>query len=190
MTDAPMNRVLLSALPTLVLTAALSACGDTGSTAAPTSESPEAVQTTTERPSAPAGPPPMPQPAADGDCPYLDSDYVAQANGQLVRKVRLSADQPTPACFFYANATEVQLSVWVFQGEEATAKAVVDRAAPVADSSPASVPAGWQGGSLVGEQGAVYAVAKGGAAVVVTSNQRQTIKAREVASTAIEELGL
>lgn len=185
-----MNRVLLSALPSLALVAALSACGDAGTGAAPTSESPGTAQTTTNQTAAAADLPPVPQPAADGDCPYLESRYVAETNGQLVRKVRLSADRPTPACFFYADATEVQMSVWVFQGEAATAKAVVDRAAPVASSSPASVPAGWQGGSLAGEQGAVYAVAKGGAAVVVTSNQKQTIKAREVAKTAIESLGL
>ncbi|MBB5806811.1 hypothetical protein F4560_006579 [Saccharothrix ecbatanensis] len=138
----------------------------------------------------PAEPPPAPEPATDGQCPYLASSVVQEANGQLVRKVRLSADQPNPACFFYADASDVQLSIWVFQGDAKIAKAVVDRAAPVADSNPASEPAGWSGGSLTTDKGAVYAIAKDGSAVVVTSNQKQTIKARRVAETVVGNLGL
>lgn len=184
-----MNRVLLTALPSLLVVGALAACGAGDPVPAPsagTTTSAAATTTTTQ----PAGPPAVPEPTVDGQCPYLASSAVQEANGQLVRKVRLSADQPNPACFFYANATEVQLSVWVFQGEPATAKAVVDRAAPIADSNPATAPAGWNGGSLTTDGGAVYAVAKGGNAVVVTSNQKQTIKARTIAETVVGNLGL
>ncbi|MEJ2852472.1 MULTISPECIES: DUF2020 domain-containing protein [unclassified Saccharothrix] len=182
-----MNRVLRTALPSLLALGALAACTAEPATVATTAPPTTAAVPATTRP---AGPPPEPQPAADGQCPYLESAYVAEANGQLVRKVRLSADQPDPACFFYANATDVQLTVWVFHGDAATAKAVVDRAAPVSGSSPASAPAGWEGGSLVLAEGAVYAVAKGGDAVVVTSNQKQTIKAKRVAETVVANLGL
>lgn len=138
----------------------------------------------------PAGPPAFPEPSADGVCPYLDTPFVAEANGQLVRNVRLSADQPHPACFFYADATDIQLSVWVYQGDGKTAKAIVDRAAPIADSNPAMVPQGWNGGSLATDTGAVYAVAKDGNAVVVTSNQQQTVKARRIAGTVVGNLKL
>jgi hypothetical protein len=183
-----MNRVLLTALPSLLVLGALAACATADPTSAPAAgTTTSAVAKTT---TAPAGPPPAPEPATDGQCPYLASSIVQEANGQLVRKVRLSADQPNPACFFYANASDVQLSVWVFQGEPATAKAVVDRAAPVADSNPATVPAGWNGGSLTTDTGAVYAVAKGGSAVVVTSNQKQTVKTRRIAETVVGNLGL
>src|ERR1041384_3486526 len=130
-----MNRVLLTALPSLLVLGALTACGPEARTATATPPPTTTVQTTTQPA---AGPPPVPEPSADGPCPYLESRFVAEANGQLVRKVRLSADQPHPACFFYANATDVQLSVWVFSGDAETAKAVVNRAAPIADSSPAS----------------------------------------------------
>ncbi|RKT51855.1 DUF2020 domain-containing protein [Saccharothrix australiensis] len=183
-----MNRALRNALSSLLVLGALTACGSADPTVPTptTAKSAPATQST----AAPAGPPPVPQPTADGTCPYLASAFVAEANGQLVRKTRLSADQPDPACFFYANAEDVQLSVWVFHGDAKTAKAVVDRAAPVADSSPASAPDGWVGGSLAGAEGAVYAVAKEGDAVVVTSNQKQTIKARRIAETVIGNLGL
>jgi UPF0176 protein len=184
-----MNRVLLTALPSLLVLGVLAACATAEPESAPAAgaTTTAAAMTTT---TAPAGPPPAPEPATDGQCPYLASSVVQEANGQLVRKVRISAAEPNPACFFYANATDVQLSVWVFEGAEATAKAVVDRAAPVASSSPASAPAGWNGGSLTTDTGAVYAVAKGGTAVVVTSNQKQTIKARRVAETVVGNLGL
>ncbi|MFT7835323.1 DUF2020 domain-containing protein [Saccharothrix sp. BKS2] len=180
-----MNRLLLTILPSLLVLGAVAACGTDEPAAAPTTTS-----TASTSANAPAGPPPAPEPAVDGQCPYLGSSFVQEANGQLVRKVRLSADQPNPACFFYANATEVQLSVWVFEGEPGAAEAVVDRAAPVSDSNPATEPAGWEGGSLTNDGGAVYAVAKGGSAVVVTSNQKQTIKAREVVKQVVANLGL
>lgn len=180
-----MNRLLLTALPSLLLLGAVTACGTDEPVATSTTTS-----TATTTVNAPAGPPPAPEPTVDGQCPYLGTSFVQEANGQLVRKVRLSADQPNPACFFYANATEVQLSVWVFDGDPETAEAVVDRAAPVADSNPATEPAGWEGGSLTTDGGAVYAVAKGGSAVVVTSNQKQTIKAREVVKEVVANLGL
>jgi hypothetical protein len=132
----------------------------------------------------------VPQPVTDGQCPYLSNAAVQEANGQLVRKTRLSEDQPNPACFFYANATDVQLSVWVYEGDAKTAKAIVDRAAPIAQSSPASAPEGWTGGSLASEVGAVYAVAKDKTAVIVTSNQQQTIKARRITETVVTNLKL
>ena len=183
-----MNRVLLTALPSLLVLGALASCATADPASAPAAGTTSAAAKTTT--TTPAGPPPAPEPATDGQCPYLASSVVQEANGQLVRKVRLSADQPNPACFFYANASDVQLSVWVFQGEPETAKAVVDRAAPVAESSPATVPAGWNGGSLTTGTGAVYAVAKGGNAVVVTSNQKQTVKTRRIAETVVGNLGL
>ena len=48
------------------------------------------------------------------------------------------------------------------------AKAIVNQAAPIASSNPATEPAGWNGGSEATGGGAVYAGAKQGNAVVVT----------------------
>lgn len=138
----------------------------------------------------PVAAPPSPVPAEDRACPYLDKAFVSDANGQRVGRVSVSADTPTPACFFYRSDGKLQLSVQVYVGDAASAKALVDQAAPIATSNHADSPQGWTGGSLTTESGAVYAVAKAGTAVVVTTNQAQTIKARRVAERAIATLEL
>jgi hypothetical protein len=135
-------------------------------------------------------PPPSPVPAADRACPYLDKTFVAEANGQRVGRVSVSADKPNPACFFYRSDGTMQLTVQVYVGDPRTAKALVDQAAPVATSNHADSPAGWTGGAQATDNGAVYAVAKAGAAVVVTTNQAQTIKARRMTERVIATLAL
>jgi UPF0176 protein len=136
--------------------------------------------------------PPEPVPVRDGDCPYLRSSSVAETNGQRVAKVRLSADEPHPACFFYSgDGDEEQVRVQVLVGlPPAVATAVVDQAAPRDSSDPATLPGSWQGGKQPTDTGAVFAVAKADAAVVVVTNQKQTIKASRIAEQAITELGL
>ncbi|WP_205660747.1 DUF2020 domain-containing protein [Amycolatopsis vastitatis] len=134
--------------------------------------------------------PPDPQPGATEDCPYLGSEVVAEANGQHVSKVRVSADQPHPACFFYRPDGKIQLTVRVYVGDAKTATALVNKVAPIDSSNPASDPSGWKGGYLSSDDGAVYAVAKGASAVVVTTNQKQSVKARTVAKKAIAALKL
>ncbi|GAA4550505.1 DUF2020 domain-containing protein [Amycolatopsis samaneae] len=148
------------------------------------------------QPSAPASAaapalPPDPEPGETGTCPYLKTDFVADANGQKVSKVRLSADAPHPACFYYGLDGKLQLTARVYVGEPAVATALVNKAAPVDTSNPADEPSGWKGGyQPTGDGGAVYAVAKGNSAVIVTTNQKQSVKARTVTTKAIATLKL
>jgi UPF0176 protein len=134
--------------------------------------------------------PPEPTPSGDGPCPYLDTEFVAQSNGQHVSRVRISADKPDPTCFFYALTGKLQLTVRIFVGDPAVATALVNQVAPIDSSDPATEPAGWTGGYQATGTGALYAVAKQGSAVVVTTNQAQSIKARIVAKQAIAGLKL
>jgi UPF0176 protein len=134
--------------------------------------------------------PPDPQPGATEDCPYLGSTFVADSNGQHVSKVRVSTDQPHPACFFYRPDGKVQLTVRVYVGTATTATALVNKVAPVETSNPASDPTGWKGGYQSAADGAVYAVSKGGAAVIATTNQKQSVKARSVVRKVITALKL
>lgn len=177
-----MKRALL-----LPLLGVLAACGtDVAQNVPVPTTQPQQVTTTT---SAAPTVPPAPQPAKDGTCPYLATTFVAEANGQRVPKVKLSTDEPHPACFFYANATEIQLTVRVYVGDERVAKTIVNEAAPDG-SQPASSPSGWSGGFVSNNSGVVYAVSKSDAAVVVTTNQKQSIKARRIAEEAIKGLKL
>ncbi|WP_027945273.1 DUF2020 domain-containing protein [Amycolatopsis taiwanensis] len=180
--------VLVLGTFTLATTLAAAACSQrSGPDTAPSLSSVPPPVTTT-----PAAPvlPPDPQPVAAGPCPYLATDFVANANGQRVSKVKLSADRPHPSCFFYDRAGKLQLTVRIYVGGPAVATALVDHAAPVDSSNPATEPPGWQGGYQQTGEGAVYAVAKQGAAIVVTTDQMQTVKARTVAKEAISALGL
>lgn len=174
-----------SALVLLLCVTACSASPPAQQTTTPTSTPSTAPPSSTDQ-----GPPASPEAVADGPCPYLDSQFVADANGQHVTKVRISADKPHPACFFYRPDGAVQLTIRVYSGDAKNAKALVDQAAPIASSNPATSPPGWKGGSLGQDKSSVYAVAKEGTAVIVTSNQAQSTKPRRVAEKAIANLGL
>jgi UPF0176 protein len=171
----------------LLLVCCLAGCSASPAQPTPT---PTEQQSSTPARTESEGPPPSPEAVADGPCPYLESTFVADANGQRATKVRISADKPHPACFFYRADGNIQLTVRVYVGDAKNAKALVDQAAPIATSNPANSPAGWKGGSIGADKGSAYAVAKEGTAVIVTSNQAQSIKARRVAEKAIESLKL
>ncbi|HEX2129949.1 MAG TPA: DUF2020 domain-containing protein [Actinophytocola sp.] len=181
-----MRRASLLVGPLVVV---LAGCGS--GSGERTLEGPE-ITSITSQGSAGVEVPPVAEPAADGPCPYLDTAFVESTNGQRVggTKVSAAAEGGTPACFFYRPDGDVQVTVQVYNGEPAAARAFVDRAAPVDTSNPAELDGGWAGGSQPTDEGAVYAVAKEGAAVVVTTNQDQTIKAKLVAEEAIGALGL
>ena len=181
----PVGKPVLVAL----VAVAVAGCAPTTS-ATPGSAAPATGAAPRTSPSVGPVLPPEPRPTATGPCPYLPTGEVEEANGQRVSKVRISADSPHPTCFFYRADGSVQLTARVYVGEPAVAELVVDTAAPVASANPADSPAGWQGGAQRTDEGAVYAVAKGGAAVVVTTNQQQTVKARRVTELTIAALGL
>lgn len=134
--------------------------------------------------------PPEPQPIDTGPCPYLDIATVETINGQRVSSVRTSADLPHPACFFYRGDAGEQLRTWVVVATQAVAGATVDAVAPVATSDRAELPGGWSGGAQPTSDGAVIAVARQGTAVVVTTNQHQTIGAQRIAEQVIAALRL
>lgn len=127
------------------------------------------------------------------DCPYLDTAWVADTNGQRVTGHGVDTRFGTPACVFWSYPEEPQVTVIVREmGTAAAAIEVVDWAAPVDSTEPAEEPSGWSGGRRGGtaEQGALYAVQKDTWAVVVFSNQDQSVKAQAIAEETITNLGL
>lgn len=165
----------------------LAACGP-GQAAS----SPDATTTAgSAAPTSSVAVPDIPPPARSASCSFLSSSTVADANGQHVGSVKVSAaSQSDRVCYFYRPDGGLQMTVRVYTGDAAVAQALVNQVAPVSSASPASEPTGWTGGYLSTGSGAVYAVAKGGNAVVAITNQAQTIKARLVVSDAIGDLGL
>lgn len=174
-----MRRAAFVALPLLAL---LGGCGTTVDGAA-TPAAPITHQTTTQ-PSVAL--PPLPPPARTASCPVVSAQEVTYDNAEAVGTVKVSeipAGQTYPVCYFYrALNGQLGMTVRVYTGTAAVATGLVNQAAPIATSNPASEPPGWSGGAMSSSQGAVYAVAKGGTAVIVTSNMTQTIKCRDVAT--------
>ncbi|ANE05091.1 DUF2020 domain-containing protein [Corynebacterium crudilactis] len=126
-------------------------------------------------------------------CPYLDTTWVADTNGQRVTGYGTDERFSTPSCVFYSFPEEPQLTVII--REMATvddAIAVVDWAAPIDSTEPAEEPLGWSGGRRGGntESGALYAVQKDKTAVIVFTNQDQSLKAQLIAEETIQNLGL
>lgn len=131
--------------------------------------------------------------AAWEDCPYLDTAWVAETNGQRVTGLGVDKRFTTPACVFWSFPEEPQLTVMVREmGSIDEAIAVVDWAAPIDTTEPAEEPLGWSGGRRGGSNGpgALYAVQKDSTAVVVFTNQDQSLKAQLVAEEVIGNLGL
>lgn len=130
------------------------------------------------------------------ECPYLDTDWVAQTNGQRVTGVGIDSRFDTPACQFWSYPEEPQLTVIVrHMASPQESMAVVDWATPVDFTAPADQPPGWNGGRHGGGEvpnriGAAYSVARGTHAVTVFTNQDESVKAQRVAEQVIATLGL
>lgn len=183
-----MRRAVLAAV-TLVLGGLLVGCGTPiKGTAAPAVTVPPSKAVV---PAPTSAIPALLPPAKTADCPYLDQMEVQYDNGQHVASVKVSSSsdgQPHPVCYFYRPDGHLQMTVRVYVGTATVAAALVDQAAPIKTSSPADQPPGWNGGSQAMSDGAVYAIAKGGTAIVVLSNQLQTIKCRLVATAIVKNL--
>ena len=126
----------------------------------------------------------------DEECPYLDSQWVADTNGQRMTRVAVDHRFSTPACVFWSYPEEPQASVIVREMPSVEeAREVVDHAAPV-DATEIAEFEDWTGGRGVLGEEAVFAVQKDTHAVVVRSNQLQTLKPQLIAQEAISRLGL
>ncbi len=132
----------------------------------------------------------MPEPERGQSCPYLDSDWLANTNGQRVTDQGIDSRFDTPACVFWSYSEAPQATVIIrHTSTKAEAYAVVDWAAPIDSTDPVE-DNGWSGGRSGNDTGAVYAVSKDTVAVVVFSDQQQSVKAELIAQEVIKNLGL
>ncbi|WP_186302168.1 DUF2020 domain-containing protein [Corynebacterium singulare] len=124
------------------------------------------------------------------DCPYLDTQWVADTNGQRMTRWGVDKRFGTPACVFWSYPEEPQATVIVREMPSVDeARAVVDAAAPINETELAEFD-GWSGGRGVFEEHSIFAVQKDTHAVLVWSNQLQTLKPQLIAQEAISRLGL
>lgn len=139
-----------------------------------------------------APPPSTPEPPpTDGSCPYLSDDAVAGINGQRTGTTQIIDVKPYPVCVFYRSDGGLLGSIRVIKADTPQAAiAAVNQHVPIESSNPAGQPAGWAGGSMVNDEGSIYAVSKGPFAVVAQSNQQQSVKGRQMVVLAVRNLGL
>lgn len=124
------------------------------------------------------------------ECPYLDSQWLANTNGQRMTGQGIDTRFDTPACVFWSYPEEPQATVIVrHMPTEQAAIDVVDWAAPIDSTEPVD-DGDWQGGRIGNHEGALYAVQKGTVAVVVFTNQDQSVKAELIGKEVIKNLSL
>lgn len=200
----PATRVTAAALAAAALLAGCSTDSSPASSPAPSSApdaaAPDAASSAASAPSAaaPAGDGLAPDTPAEVNaweaCPYLDSQWLAETNGQRLTQQGIDTRFATPACVFWSYPEAPQATVMVRDlGTVEGARAAVDWAAPIDATEPvyAADTGGWEGGrGVLGPEMAVYAVQKDNIAVLVWTNQTQTLKAELIAQEAIKNLGL
>jgi hypothetical protein len=168
--------------------AVLAGCQSTtpgGSATAPTTTGPTGpVKPTTSAPARPAPtrppaatPPPTP---VEGQCPYVGAEQVAETVGQHISRTTVTPTRPHPGCSFYRpngeRAADIQVTVLP------TAAAAQARAITLGGRGANPVSKLGDGGVVaLTPTGAVLAVSKGRALVVVRINQRISLEAREIA---------
>ncbi len=146
-----------------------------------------------------APPPSTPEPApVRGTCPYLSDAEVMEANGQHTGPTSIIDVRPYPVCIFTrADGRYLATTRIVVAATPEQAVAAVNQHVPIALSSPATHPTGWTGGAMATPDGvpgypdaaSIYAVSKGPIAIIAISNQKQSIKGRQMVQDIVSHLG-
>lgn len=180
----------------VVLATALAGCsgGNGGGQAAsgPTATPSRSPTARPARTSTAARPPgrvpttPAPRPV-EGHCPYAGSQQIADAVGQHIDRTTVTPTRPYPGCSFYRPNGEQAADIQVTR--YGTAAAAQARAIALGGSGANPVAGVGDGGTVrVTATGAVLAVSKGPALVVVRINQRISLEAREIAGFVVARL--
>lgn len=156
---------------------------------------------TTPTDATPIVPPPTTEepPAVPGTCPYLTDAQVADANGQRTGTTSVIATMPYPVCVFTRSSGGFLAAVRIVVAQTPqAAAAAVNEHVPIGESFPAAHPTGWTGGAMTTpngvpgypDAGSIYAVSKGPIAIIAISNQRQSIKGRQMVADIVANLKL
>lgn len=164
------------------------------------SEQPTTVVTTPTEPTLIAPPPTTSEPpAAPGTCPYLTDQQVEDANGQHTGVTSVIRVEPYPVCVFTRSSGGFLAATRIVRAATPEqAAAAVNEHVPIGESYPVTHPAGWTGGAMstphglpgYPDAGSIYAVSKGTIAIIAISNQKQSIKGRQMVTDIVANLGL
>jgi Domain of unknown function (DUF2020) len=177
----------------------LAGCDTAGqeSAPAPTTVAPTAVPTTapttgptrtvprTTRPATPRRT--APPVTVDGPCPYAGAPAVMDIVGQHITRTTVTTTTPHPGCAFYRPNAEKAADVAVSLLPTAAAAQAQAVRLPGAGANPVDSVADGGAVAITGD-GAVLAVSKGRALVVVRINQRISLEAIEIAKLVVAKL--
>jgi len=154
----------------------------------PTTAAPTATAPTLPRSTGPPRPRPTPPPVTvDGPCPYADAGTVMDIVGQHIARTTVTKTTPHPGCAFYRPDAEKAADVAVWMLPSATA--ALTRAVRLPGASANPVDSVGDGGAVaITGDGAVLAVSKGRALVVVRVNQPISLEAVELARLVVAKL--
>lgn len=183
---------LLRTVAVLSSLGVLAGCGSGGTDNAAAGDSGAAsAEPTGAQPTLPGGAPtttaaPTPS-TVDAPCPYLDTETVKDTVGQHLTRTTVTATTPHPSCAFYRP-----------DGHRAAAITVSAEANPIAAQNAALAKVGKNANPVNGigdygvvaivPDGAVLAVTKGPALVLVTINQQSSLEAKEIARAVVAKL--
>jgi Domain of unknown function (DUF2020) len=158
----------------------------------PTTVAPTVVPTVAPTTAAPTTTAPKPKPTkpavtVDGPCPYADTATVMDIIGQHLDRTTVTTTTPHPGCAFYRpdaeKAAEITVSVL------ASATAAQTQAIRLGGRGANPVTGVGDGGTVaIVAAGAVLAVSKGAALVVVRINQQISLEAVELAKLVVAKL--
>lgn len=157
-------------------------------TVAPTVE----LTVTTKAPARPRPTPRTPKPTrpvvtTDGPCPYANTATVMDIIGQHLDRTTVTSTTPHPGCAFYRPNAEKAAEIAVSVLPTATAAAAQAVKVPGKGANPVDDVA--DGGTVaITGSGAVLAVSKGTALVVVRINQRISLEAVEIAELVVAKI--
>jgi Domain of unknown function (DUF2020) len=174
-----------------LLLAGCDTAGQDSAAPVPTTAAPSTAATITPsaRPTRSAAPPLRTPPPVtlDAPCPYADVPTVMDIVGQHIARTTVTTTTPHPGCAFYRpnaeKAADIAVSVLP------TAAAARARAVGLPGPSANPVDSVADGGAVaITGDGALLAVSKGRAVVVVRINQRVSLEAIELAKLVVAKL--
>jgi hypothetical protein len=181
------NRIVVAGA-VLVTVAACSSTAEVTAGPATASAAPPAAATTVPVRTSDPAPPRTPAPVTeDAPCPYAGADVVADTVGQRIARTTVTRTSPHVGCAFYRpngeKAADVAVSVL------ASAAAAQERAVAFPGAGANPVDSVADGGAVkITADGAVLAVSKGAALVVVRINQTVSLEAVEIAKLVVATL--